>query len=221
MVARFGAFSFDSERRQLTRERDEIHLTPKVFDLLAVLIAEAPRVVTKSELHERLWTGTFVSDATLVGLVKELRRALDDRNASTPIVRTSHGVGYAFAAPLERPAVARFEVSRWLVAGDRRIVLQKGDNLIGRDPAAAICLDVAGVSRRHARIVVDEDGALLEDLGSKNGTRVGGELLTRPVRLQDRDHVCVGPMIVVFRASAGGLSTETVSVPVPAGPDKT
>jgi DNA-binding winged helix-turn-helix (wHTH) protein len=119
MVARFGAFSFDSERRQLTREGDAIHLTRKAFDLLAALIAEAPRVVTKSELHERLWTGTFVSDATLVGLVKELRRALDDRNASTPIVRTSHGVGYAFAAPLEPPAAARFEVvSRWLVAGD-------------------------------------------------------------------------------------------------------
>jgi DNA-directed RNA polymerase specialized sigma24 family protein len=56
-------------------------------------------------------------------------------------------------------------VSRWIVAGDPRIALQKGDNLIGRDPAAAIVLDGAGVSRRHARVVVDEEGALLEDLG--------------------------------------------------------
>ena len=217
MVARFGVFSFDSERRQLTRERDEIHLTPKAFDLLTLLIAEAPRVVPKAELHERLWTGTFVSDATLVGLVKELRRALDDHDASTPIIRTSHGVGYAFAAPLEPPAAARSETSRWIVAGDRRIALQKGENLIGRDPAAAICLDVAGVSRRHARIVVDQDGALLEDLGSRNGTSVGGELLTHPVRLRDGDRVCFGPMIATFRASAGGPTTEIVSVPVPAG----
>jgi DNA-binding winged helix-turn-helix (wHTH) protein len=221
MVARFGVFSFDSERRQLTRERDEIHLTPKAFDLLTLLIAEAPRVVPKAELHERLWAGTFVSDATLVGLVKELRRALGDRKASAPIVRTSHGVGYAFAAPLERPASARFEVSRWIVAGDRRIVLQEGDNLIGRDPAAAIFLDAAGVSRRHARIVVDEEGALLEDLGSRNGTRVGMELLTRPVRLRDGDRVQVGPILVIFRASAGGLTTEIIPVPVPADPTKT
>ena len=43
MVARFGAFLLDSERRQLTRERDEVHLTPRAFDLLSLLIAEAPR----------------------------------------------------------------------------------------------------------------------------------------------------------------------------------
>ena len=53
-----------------------VHVTPKAFDLLQLLIEQAPRVVEKRELHERLWRGTFVSDATLVGLVKELRRGL-------------------------------------------------------------------------------------------------------------------------------------------------
>jgi DNA-binding winged helix-turn-helix (wHTH) protein len=214
MVARFGAFSFDSERRQLTRERDEIHLTPKAFDLLALLIAEAPRVVTKSELHERLWTGTFVSDATLVGLVKELRRALDDRSASTSIIRTSHGVGYAFAAPLERPAVARFEVSRWLVAGDRRIVLQKGENLIG-DSAAAICLASLachGVTRGLWSMKM----ARLWRPGQQNGTRAGGLLRVGPTC--DCDRAGVGPT----SSSApqwGSLVRRFRSVP--AGPTKT
>ena len=61
---RFGPFTLDSDRRQLTHsERGELHLTPKAFDLLALLVAEAPRVVRKGELHERLWPGTFVSDA--------------------------------------------------------------------------------------------------------------------------------------------------------------
>jgi DNA-binding winged helix-turn-helix (wHTH) protein len=83
MTVRFGAFALDSDRRQLTRRGDDIHLTPKAFDLLVLLADQAPRVVRKSVLHERLWPGTFVSDATLVGLVKELRRALDDRDPRT------------------------------------------------------------------------------------------------------------------------------------------
>ena len=60
-----------------------IHLTPKGFDLLALLVSEAPRVVPKAELHQRMWPGTFVSDATLVGLVKEVRRALHDEKSAT------------------------------------------------------------------------------------------------------------------------------------------
>jgi DNA-binding winged helix-turn-helix (wHTH) protein len=89
-MARFGSFVLDSARRQLRRNGSVVHLTPKAFDLLAMLVAEAPRVVPKAELHERLWPGTFVTDATLVGLVKEVRRALDDRDPAAPLVRTAH-----------------------------------------------------------------------------------------------------------------------------------
>jgi DNA-binding winged helix-turn-helix (wHTH) protein len=208
--ARFGPFVLDSGRRELTRDGDEIHLTPKAFDLLALLVDEAPRVVRKTELHERLWPGTFVSDATLVGLVKELRRALDDREASAPIIRTAHGVGYAFTAQIDRAMSRSPTTSRWIVAGSRRIALRDGEHLIGRDPASAIWLDVAGVSRRHARIVVGDEGTHLEDLGSKNGTRVGDTPLARVVALHDGDQIHVGPILLVYHCSASGMSTETV-----------
>ena len=109
---------------------------------------EAPRVVRKAALHERLWPGTFVSDATLVGLVKELRRALNDREASAPIIRTAHGVGYAFIAKIDGAMSRGPTLSRWIVAGCRRIALGDGEHLIGRDPASTVWLDVAGISRR-------------------------------------------------------------------------
>jgi hypothetical protein len=91
--ARFGPFVLDSGRRTLTRDGDEIDSTLKAFDRLVLLVDEAPRVVRKTASHERLCPGTFVSDATLVGLVKEPRRALNDREASAPIIRTAHGRG--------------------------------------------------------------------------------------------------------------------------------
>lgn len=211
MTARFGPFALDPDQRRLTRDGDDVHLTPKAFDLLALLVDEAPRVVRKAELHERLWPGTFVSEAALVVLVKELRRALDDHDRSAPIVRTAHGVGYAFAAPVDPASSHPSTVSRWIVAGSRRIALSDGENVIGRDPAAEVLLDVAGVSRRHARIVMSERGAVLEDLGSKNGTTIGEQPLTGRVALRDGDQIHVGPALIIFHASASGISTETVS----------
>jgi DNA-binding winged helix-turn-helix (wHTH) protein len=213
VTVRFGAFALDSDRRQLSRDDVEIHLTPKAFDLLALLVGEAPRVVRKNELHERLWPGTFVSDAALVVLVKELRRALEDRDPRAAIIRTAHGVGYACAAPIDREPVRSTPVSRWIVAGGRRIALTAGTNLIGRDPTATVLLDVSGVSRRHAQVVVDEREAVLEDLGSKNGTRVGETLLKGKVVLHDGDRILAGPVLIVYHASASGISTDTVSIP--------
>ena len=102
MIVRFATFTFDARRRQVLRDDgDVIHLTPKAFDLLGVLLESSPRVVSKAELHERVWPGAFVSDATLAGLVKELRRALADAANVRPLIRTSHGVGYAFSGELE------------------------------------------------------------------------------------------------------------------------
>lgn len=212
MTVCFGPFEFDSERRELRRDGAGLHLTPKAFDFLALLIAEAPRVVRKEELHERLWPGTFVSDATLVSLVKEVRRALDDRDASAPMIRTAHGVGYAFARAIERVAGFSYPaVSRWLLVSGRRVPLDDGEHVLGRDPAASIHIDSSGVSRRHARIVVSGTDVALEDLGSKNGTRVNDEAVVRRVMLRDGDRIQLGPAVVVFRMSGSGFSTETIS----------
>jgi DNA-binding winged helix-turn-helix (wHTH) protein len=211
VTVRVGTFVLDSDRRQMMRGDAVIHLTGKAFDLLVLLVDEAPRVVRKAELHERLWPSTFVSDAALGALVKELRRALDDRDPRAPIIRTAHGVGYACAAPIEREAVQPAPVSRWIVAGSRRIPLDAGRNLIGRDPAATVLLDVSGVSRRHAQIVVNHRGAVLEDLDSKNGTRIGDALVTGATTLHDGDAIHVGPVLVIYHASASGISTHTVA----------
>src|SRR5688572_32446545 len=71
--SRFGPFTIDAARRQLARGTVLVHLTPKAFDLLLLLVREAPRVVSKSELHDRLWPESFVTDASIAELVKEVR----------------------------------------------------------------------------------------------------------------------------------------------------
>ena len=209
IAARFSGYRLDGDARRLTRDGADVHLTPKAFDLLCLLVDAAPRVVPKAELHERLWPDSFVSEATLTGLVKELRRALDAPGPSSHI-RTAHGVGYAFAADAEatgRRLIRQRGTGSWSRGGP--IALTPGENLIGRDPRAAVCLDYAGVSRRHARVMLDADGATLEDLGSKNGTRLGDALVTAAVALQDGDSIRVGPAVIVYRKSEEGATTET------------
>src|SRR5262245_30077525 len=207
---RFDGFVLDRAGRQLTRDGEVLHLTPKAFDLLALLIDQAPRVVAKTELHERLWPDTFVSDSTLLGVVKELRRVLADRLADRPIIRTAHRVGYAFCRPLEPAARARSAVLHWLLVDERRIALRAGENMIGRDPAAIVRLDSTAVSRCHARIVVDGPNVRLTDLGSKNGTTVGERRVTDECSLQDGDIICVGTTRLLYRAAATAGSTETL-----------
>ena len=199
----------DLPRRQVTRGQDEVHLTPKAFDLLVLLISDAPRVVPKSELHERLWPGSFVSDATLVGLVKELRRALGDQDPQAPIIRTAHRIGYAFCPQIQRASRSSPGLSHWLVVHERRVPLEKGETFIGRDPSSGVCLDFPGVSRRHARLLVGESGVLLEDLNSKNGTRLAETPVTGQVLLRDGDRIHIGSVLLVYRVSGSGMSTET------------
>ena len=208
-IIRFAGFSLNTESRELRSDDTLIHLTPKAFDLLALLVLEAPRVVPKAELHQRMWPGTFVSDATLVGLVKEMRRALHDEKSAT-LIRTAHRVGYACAAEVQRNTRPKPTATRWLVVGARRIALHDGVHVIGRDPGSDVWLDVAGVSRQHARVVVHKRRTTIEDLGSKNGTLLGDDPVTTPVELRDADRIGLGTAVLVFRESVTGLSTETV-----------
>ena len=78
MRIRFGRFTLDLETRQLTSDGHEIHLEPKAFDLLSALVLERPKALSKADLQERLWPGTFVTEANLSNLVAQIRAALGD-----------------------------------------------------------------------------------------------------------------------------------------------
>jgi DNA-binding winged helix-turn-helix (wHTH) protein len=210
-MVRFGAFEFDTVARRLRRDDADIHLTPKAFELLGLLVDPPPRVVAKRELHARLWPGGAVADATLVALVKQLRRALGDHDPKTRLIRTVHGVGYALESPLaRRERSSPGAPERWLIAGQRRLLLVAGVNIVGRDAAAQVRLDDAVVSRRHARIAVNGTATLLEDLGSKNGTFLDGQRLGQePVTLRDGSRLAFGTVQVTYREAGGGMPTLT------------
>lgn len=205
----FGDVCVDDDSQQVLRGGTAVHLSPKAFDLLVTLIRERPRVLSKEDLHTRLWPKTFVSDTSLAMLVAEVRAALGESAREPRAVRTVHRRGYAFQAEArELPpsgashASVGVQTACCLVAGSRQFPLLRGDNVVGREPGSRIWLDSPSVSRRHARIRVEGDRITLEDLGSKNGTLVGDARVTSPTPLSDGDTLRFGSVDVIFRAWA-------------------
>jgi FHA domain len=76
--------------------------------------------------------------------------------------------------------------------------LPQGGTIIGRSLDCHLTLEDPLVSRRHARIVVDDSGARIEDMGSRNGVRVNGAVIREPIALRNGDRVRIGTQDFVF-----------------------
>jgi DNA-binding winged helix-turn-helix (wHTH) protein len=221
MAVRFGHFLFDRGARELRRGTKGVALSPKAFQLLDALLEVCPRALSHQELHDRIWPDVHVTHTSLPRVVNELRQALGEEPREPRYVRTVHGYGYAFNAKAvatedrrrttgagpdlgKAPSLVTFS----LVWGGRQIPLAEGETVIGRDPKCTVRIDSARVSRRHARISVGGASATIEDLGSKNGTRIGSRPVEGVIPLSDGDVIVIGPAALVFWAKGEG-STET------------
>jgi pSer/pThr/pTyr-binding forkhead associated (FHA) protein len=91
---------------------------------------------------------------------------------------------------------------------ERVIVLEDGDNTVGRDPECTVWLDASGVSRRHAviRTIRGDEAVVLQDLGSKNGTLVQNSPITGQVRLSDGAVIQIGSVELKLRVWSEGKS---------------
>ena len=204
MRLRFDEFVFDSRLHRLSRDGQPVELSPKAYALLEILLEARPAAVSKEALYDRLWPKTFVEPGNLHNLISEIRSALGDDARSK--VRTIHGFGYAFGA---EGSAATMLASFAVRIGGELLPLHTGENIIGRDPGAAIIIDSPDVSRHHARLFVSDDAVTLEDLGSKNGTFVAGERLTTPTVVHDGDQITVGRTLLLIERLRGPASTVT------------
>jgi len=206
---RFDDFTLDGEARQLIRDGEDVHLSPKAFAVLCVLVEKRPNVVPKADLFGQVWPDVFVVDGNLNVLVGEIRRALGDDPQEPRFIRTVHGVGYAFCGTVTASARADAPPGRfWLTWKSQTFALPEGDTVIGRDPRCQVWLDHAGVSRRHAqvRIAKGSDRPMLSDLGSTNGTFLKSQAVEKPTPLTDGDVIKVGSVSVKFREWTEGRS---------------
>lgn len=215
MRLQFDDLTFDSETRQVWVRGKEARLSPKAFDLLALLVERRPRAVSKADIRAHLWPGTFVSESSLPSLVSEIRDAIADHRRKPGLLRTLHGFGYAFQAeraPADgAPGTAGPDAR--LVSATAEIALASGENILGREGEGIVVVKSSTVSRRHARIMIEANAAVVEDLGSKNGTYVNDRPVSSPTPVVDGDQVRLGSLLFTFRFPHPSETTETQTSP--------
>ena len=215
MAYRFGPFLYDPVRRALSKAGADIPLTHKGRELLLLFLHQPGRLMTREEIVDEVWKDVAVTDDALRFQIMELRRAFGAEGEA--FIRTIRREGYRWEAPVtaaaDRPVRAVDEEATRrsgprfrLVLGTREVQLMEGENVVGRDPDGALWIDHPSVSRRHARILITDGSATIEDLGSKNGTHLNGRRIEGRSPLSDGDELRVGPEKMVFRAASPGTT---------------
>jgi DNA-binding winged helix-turn-helix (wHTH) protein/TolB-like protein/Tfp pilus assembly protein PilF len=97
----FGSFCLDPAERRLLRENQTVSLPPKSFDLLVLLVEHHGRLLTKNQIFDSVWSGSFVEESNLTVAISAIRRALGEREEGLPYIETVPKAGYRFVAPVQ------------------------------------------------------------------------------------------------------------------------
>jgi TolB-like protein/class 3 adenylate cyclase/Tfp pilus assembly protein PilF len=100
-VVRFGDFELDEALFELRRAGARVSIEPQAFDLLAYIVRNRHRIVTKEEIFAEVWDGRIVSDAALSSQIKSARKAVGDDGAAQRMIATVHGRGFRFVAAID------------------------------------------------------------------------------------------------------------------------
>src|SRR5688572_5889547 len=98
---KFGDFVFRPEDYVLTREDRSIPLTPKMREVLLVLVRNRGRILGKDDLMKAVWTDSIVEEGNLAVIIGQLRNVLDDDAHNPSYIQTVARRGYRFIADVE------------------------------------------------------------------------------------------------------------------------
>lgn len=97
-VYEFGPFRLEVSERRLLRGGRPVHVTHKVFNLLALLVQYNGHLISKDELMREVWPDSIVEENNLTVSMAALRKALGEERAKQRYIATVHKIGYRFVA---------------------------------------------------------------------------------------------------------------------------
>ena len=232
----FADLTLDTGQRRLWRGDQEIRLSKLSFDFLRALVEAAPNLLTPDRLVETVWgPRRVITPENLSQRLMTLRQAIGEEAERPRYIEAVRGQGYRLipdveavaietaqlaegapprVAPAGQKVVASAAKTLLLIYERRHTPLLEGTNLIGRGSDARVQIEFPGVSRYHARVQVSGDNAVIEDLGSKNGTLVNRQPIAAPRHLADGDEILIGGAVLTFRITSATMPTATIVVGV-------
>ena len=131
----FDPFSLDQANECLWRGTQAIKLRPKAFSVLDYLVRRPGQLVTKEELLDAVWPGTFVGEAVLKVAIRQIREALDDDSSSPRFIETAHRRGYRFIGPISDTAPTLPKDTETQPAAAPLRISNPQPSVVGRDQA--------------------------------------------------------------------------------------
>jgi DNA-binding winged helix-turn-helix (wHTH) protein/tetratricopeptide (TPR) repeat protein len=101
-VYEFDCFSLDLTKRSLARRGQLLTVPQKLFDMLALLVESDGRLISKEELMQKVWPGTFVEESNITVGISRLRTLLEDDKHQPKYIVTLHRSGYRFIGKVRR-----------------------------------------------------------------------------------------------------------------------
>jgi DNA-binding winged helix-turn-helix (wHTH) protein/tetratricopeptide (TPR) repeat protein/TolB-like protein len=108
---RFADFELQPRERRLLQAGETIPLTPKVFEILQLLVSRAGHAVSKDDIMAAIWPGRFVAESNLTKHVWTLRQALGEGDEGGRFIETLPKLGYRFVAPVCQPEPASLKLT--------------------------------------------------------------------------------------------------------------
>jgi TolB-like protein len=167
MLYQFGRFELDLAKVELRESGTPCGLEPQVFALLALLVENRDRLVTKEEIIEKVWDGRDVTDAAIASRVKSARQALGDDGRSQQFIKTIHGRGFRFVADARVSRATSPHVAAELSDTDRgtgiRAAVETGIRL-SRPTLAVLPFQLIANDERYAGLASAVPAELIADL---------------------------------------------------------
>jgi TolB-like protein/Tfp pilus assembly protein PilF len=213
MLYQFGPFVLDLARFELRANGEPCRVEPQVFSLIALLVENRERLVSRDEMIEKIWDGRIVSDAAISSRIKSARQALGDDGKAQRYIRTIHNQGLRFVAPVHAsrgdPA-ARIE-SPESVAGEARVPIDAGTT---RPSIAVLPFRLIGDAGPYAAIADALPHELITELSRLRWLFVTARGSSFRLRDPDADMGEIGRLLGVRYALSGTVEIAAANLVV-------
>ena len=188
----FDGLQLDTERRELRKGAALVQLEPQVFDLLAFLIRQRERVVSRDEIINAVWNGRIVSESNLSSRLNAARAAIGDNGEEQRLIKTLIGKGIRFVGSVHEVPLGPQEIAG-AVAGAAITPPQKPSIAVlpfqnlSRDPEQDYFADgmveeiITALSRVRSLFVIARNSSFVYKGGAVDVRQVGRELGVRYV----------------------------------------